>query len=62
VSGASEAFKLLGQPATADRLAGASVAVLIVAVALALVGGRRREPAVEESARWEPEMRQETEP
>ena len=49
-SGVPAALRLLSEPATADRIAGASALVLLAVALAALLGGTTRRPAVEPAA------------
>ncbi len=54
-SGVPAALRLLSEPATADRIAGASALVLLAVALAALLGGSTRRPALEPSAPAAPE-------
>jgi predicted cation transporter len=54
-SGVPAALRLLGEPASADRIAGVSALVLLAVALAALLGGTTRRPAVEPSAPAAPE-------
>src|ERR1700730_16346906 len=56
-SGVPAALRLLSEPATADRIAGASALVLLAVALVALLGGTTLRAAVDTSAPSEPEPR-----